>query len=177
MSKMQPETISPVENELLNQTLAEGEKEGVTDVIVNPDFGDDPHVETDGQVSMYPNEARSASRRNDVTQGFKSVEARIKRVKEHATFFKSFAAFVSELDVDPDRETIRENVKTALVRAASLQEDLEWALAQYKKIEELEELIAESDNAERPEPKPHPTIDMNPDNGDEDEEESEEDQE
>lgn len=165
---MQPETISNAESELLNKTAESGEE--VTDVIVDPDFKDDEEnfVDKDGQAAMFPKEAKSASRREDLNQGFKSVEARLKKVKEHASFFKNFAAFISELDVDADRETIRENIKTALIKGANLQDDLHWAICQYKKIDGLEEQIAESDNAPRPEPKPHPTIEMDPESNEDD---------
>jgi multidrug efflux pump subunit AcrB len=155
---MEIAATTEAEKALLGTTEESGEE--VTDVIVNPDFGDEPHVDREGQAALFPAEARQIGKQTDLTEAFKSVEARLKKVKDHANFFKSFAAFISELDVDPDRETIRENIKTALVKAVTLQEDLEWALTQFKKVEEIEEELGEiaKSRGESVERTPHPVI-------------------
>lgn len=131
----------------------------------NADDDDDKEetfVERDGQVSMFATDAQIKSKTVEITEAYKSVQARLKKIAEHASFFKSFSSYMGQLDPGPEGDIVQENLKAALAHAADLMRDLEHALTQLKKVDELEQKLKElSDSFTLGQTKrPAPTIKM-----------------
>ena len=155
------ENLSEAEKQILSANTDPGEEVeeriAITDLVEHP-----PYIDQGGQVLLPTPEGKAIGARTDLNSAFKSVETRIENVKDHGKFFKSFSAYLAELDVEKDRESVRSNVESALLRAGDLIGDLQFALAQLKKADEIEALLAEIEpsDQERKEPRPPPTIKM-----------------
>lgn len=166
METESPETeseISETEESIIDSVPLQADE--VEDTIVDADFDDDDddddlETDEDGQVEMYQDDARIKNKQSAINEGYKSVENRIRKIGEHAAFFKSLSGYLVKLDPEPDADVIKQNLGTALFHAATLSEDISFAITQLKKIDAINEELMEmtGETAEEREPLPHPSI-------------------
>lgn len=97
----------------------------------------------DGQVALFPSDARVAAKEVDITESYKAVTSRLTVIKEHAAFFKSFSGYMAQLDPGPEGDVCQENLKAALVRCDKMSKDLSFTLSTLQKIDEFEQQLSE----------------------------------
>lgn len=108
-------------------------------------------TDDDGQVAVFPSAQKISNLTNDIEKAYKSVATRIRCVADHGGFFKKFADFVQQMELDSDYDVCAENLRAALHKAKVCEGDIVYALAQMAKAQELEEKLDEIQQGEKPE--------------------------